>query len=119
MKNALLALVMVVTGFNGYSQSYYFAWDGYGFATSHNYSLTYGYGSYQYKAVTDGLGIGFQEIDQNYDLNYNNDGGGHGSSMRIQANYYYLSPMAVFQCNKSGSVQCYATLDWVLDRAQW
>src|SRR3954464_1370485 len=100
MKNALLVIVMILSGISGHSQSYYFAWDGYGVATSHNYSVTYGYGSYQYKAVTDGLGLGLQEINQKYDLFYSNEGGGHGSTMHIQTNYYYLSPMAVFQLGK-------------------
>ncbi len=109
MKKALFITLLCCCCIKGFSDSYYFAWDGIGLSTKYNYNAGQSWGTYQYKGIANGLGTGFMEINQQFNLNYVNNGttSPFGSNIRYNANYYFLAPMVVFQLNKSGSLQCY------------
>src|ERR1700747_2396335 len=110
MKKILLITLLIAFSLKGFSDTYYFGWDGVGISPRNNYNMGQSWGSYQYKGVTYGLGTGGMEIYQQFNMYYNNEkNSAVGSALRYNATYRFAAPMVVFQLNKSGSTQCYIT----------
>ena len=64
MKKILFTLLTTLCFLSGYSNSFYFAWDGFGVATKYNYDLGFSYGAYYYRGVARGLALGTYEFYQ-------------------------------------------------------
>jgi hypothetical protein len=103
-------MLISIISLNCLADSYYFAWDGVGVATKHNYNAAQSYGSYQYKGVANGLGTGGMEIYQQFNINYDQESTNRvGTSVRYNLLYRFVSPMVVVQLAKSGQTQFYMT----------
>jgi hypothetical protein len=110
MKRLLLVVLVLLTAFEGFSNNFYFAFNGYGHATRYNFDLGLTYGAYYYHGIGKGIGLGTQEFYQNVNLLYDKERTSvQGSSMRTNCKYYFFSPMVVFQLSNSGQTQAYVT----------
>ncbi len=110
MKKTLILILISIISISANAETYYFAWDGIGVAAKNNWNTAYSYGSYQYKGIANGLGLGAMEIFQNYNINYDQERNNTvGTAVRYKVLYRFVSPMFVFQMNKPGNLQCYIT----------
>lgn|GEM_PF-1503880 len=110
MKRIYLSLLLVCLSLSGFSNSFYFAWDGIGFATRYNYDLGMSYGAYYYRGVARGLGLGTYEFYQTFNTYYSREvGASTGQSIRAKVQYRFFSPMIVVQLGPRGQSQMYFT----------
>ncbi len=111
MKRILPALLVLLCATQGFSNNFYFAWNGYGVSTRNNYNLGHCYGAYYYHGVGDGVGLGTQEFYQNITMFYNRErNAGTGSSLQSDVTYRFFSPMVVLATDKRrGQTQMYMT----------
>lgn len=110
MKKILFTLLTTLCFLSGYSNSFYFAWDGFGVATKYNYDLGFSYGAYYYRGVARGLALGTYEFYQTYNQYYSREmGNTMGQSIRTKVQYRIFSPMVVLQLCPSGQAQMYFT----------
>lgn len=110
MKRILLIILTSFCFSQGYSNSFYFGWDGIGFSTKYNYDLGMSYGAYYYRGVARGLGLGTYEFYQTFNMYYSREVGATvGHALRSQIQYRFFSPMIVVQLKSSGQSQMYFT----------
>ena len=110
MKRLILITLLVISALNGRSNNFYFAWDGAGFTTRNNFDYSYSYGAYYYHGIGRGIGLGTMEFYQQFNMYYDKERTSvEGTSFRLNCYYYMLSPMVVFQLNKSGKSQAFVT----------
>ena len=110
MKKTLILILLSIASRNSFADTYYFAWDGIGISTRHNYNAAQSYGSYQYKGIANGLATGSMEIFQQYNISYDQErGASSGTGVRYNVQFRFISPMVVTQLSKSGNVQFYMT----------
>ncbi len=110
MKRLLLTSLVVLCSLQGFTNSFYFAWNGFGLASRYNYDMGMAYGAYYYRGITKGLGLGTLEFYQNVNMYYSRETRSTmGSSLRTDITYRFFSPMIVVQASRSGQSQVYVT----------
>lgn len=110
MKRFLLSVITILCCTQAHSNSFYFAWDGFGISTKNNYDLGYSYGAYYYRGVARGFGLGTYEFYQTYNLYYSREmAATTGQSIRAVVQYRIFSPMIVAQLGYKGQSQIYFT----------
>ncbi len=109
MKRVLLLIGACLCVLQGFSNNFYFAWDGYGVATKNNFNLGKSYGAIYFHGVGYGTGLGALEFYQQFSTYYSRERMGNtGSTLQTDVQYRFFCPAAVFQLDpKRGQVQLY------------
>ena len=111
MKRLILILLLTLSSFTGYANSFLSLWGGVGYATHYNYDLSFSGGLSYFKAISSRVGLGASLMAQTYNLYYDKESTDLvGATIRHKSMYAFFSPVLDYHLgHRNGNTHFYVT----------